>query len=114
MLRFTKPLKHWGQPDFERVLQDALERLSGEKLPLQAALSGASHATYGSRQVMILGVSANAETIHARAGIFYSGVVAGCNCADDPTPVDETTEYCEVAVDIDRTTAATEITLIND
>lgn len=114
MLRLTKPLKHWGQPDFERVLQNSLEQLNGEKLPLQAALSGASHATYGKRQVMILGVSADTETIRVRAGIFYSGVVAGCNCADDPTPVDEMPEYCEVAVDINRRTAETEITLIND
>jgi len=114
MLRLTKPLKRWGQPDFDRVLQEALEQLNGEDLPLQAALSGASHATYGKRQVMILGTSADESRIHARAGIFYSGVIAGCNCADDPTTIDETAEYCEVAIDIDRATAETEINLIND
>ena len=113
MLKLTKPLKHWGQPDFERVLKEALEQLDGEDLPLQAALSGSSHATYGCRQVMMLGASADTTMIRARAGIFYSGVVAGCNCADDPTPIDETAEYCEVAIDIDRATAETEITLIN-
>jgi len=26
-------------------------------------------------------------------GVFYHSLIAGCNCADDPTPVDKINEY---------------------
>jgi hypothetical protein len=47
-----------------------------------------------------------------KAGIFYTGVIAGCSCADDPTPVDELNEYCVVQFDIDRMTAETTVRLL--
>lgn len=34
------------------------------------------------------------------------------SCADDPTPVDELTEYCVLQFDIDRTTADASVTLL--
>jgi hypothetical protein len=114
MPRLSNSLKRWGQPDFNRTLQAELEQLNGNELPLQEALASASYASYDKRQVMVIGASADAVWIHVRAGIFYAGVVAGCNCADDPTPVEESIEYCEVAIDIDRVTAEAEITLIRD
>ena len=112
MPRLADTLKRWGQPDFRQTLQAELEQLEGDELPLQEALSGASYATYDRRQVMVLGASAVEGWIHARAGIFYQGIVAGCNCADDPSPLDVTVEYCEVAISIHRVTAEAEITLI--
>ncbi|MEZ5541890.1 MAG: hypothetical protein R3F42_07590 [Pseudomonadota bacterium] len=49
--------------------------------------------------------------IHARAGLFYTGIIAGCSCADDPTPVEEQAEYCVVDITIDRLTGAATIRL---
>ena len=48
------------------------------------------------------------------AGIFYRSVIGGCSCADDPTPVDEQAEYCEVVVEIDKVTAEAKVTLLRD
>ena len=47
------------------------------------------------------------------AGLFYTGVIAGCNCADDPTPADENNEYCEVLLRINKITALTTVSLID-
>jgi len=44
--------------------------------------------------------------------VFFSAFIAGCNCADGPTPVDEINEYCEIRVEIDRTTAEAQLTLL--
>ena len=60
---------------------------------------------------MILGVAEEPECIRVRAGIFYTGVISGCNCADDPSPVDEQNEYCVVQIDINRTTAESTVSL---
>lgn len=63
---------------------------------------------------MINAVSEEAGFIRARAGIFYTGVIAGCSCADDPTPVDEQNEYCDVRVDIDKQTGEATIALLTN
>jgi hypothetical protein len=62
--------------------------------------------------VMLLGSSATPGAIRAKVGVFYRGVIAGCSCADDPTPVDTTTEYCELQLEIDRESAETRVTLL--
>ena len=43
---------------------------------------------------------------------IISGIIAGCSCADDPTPVDTTTEYCELQLEIDRESAETRVILL--
>jgi hypothetical protein len=63
-------------------------------------------------QALIISVREDAGVIRVKAGMFYTGVIAGCSCADDPTPIDELTEYCVVQFDIDRATAATTVTLL--
>ena len=43
---------------------------------------------------MLLSASEDAGLLRVKAGIFYTGIIAGCSCADDPTPIDELNEYC--------------------
>lgn len=112
MVRFTKALNAWGTPGFNDILKREIEQLTIEQLPLQRGLSASSHALGDSLQVMILGVSAEGSHIRVTAGIFYTGIIAGCSCADDPTPVTEQSEYCEVRLDIDKTTAETTVVLL--
>jgi hypothetical protein len=64
--------------------------------------------------VVVLGVAEEPDYIRVKAGIFYQGIIAGCSCADDPTPVGEQTEYCVVQFDIDKQTAEARITLLED
>jgi hypothetical protein len=47
-------------------------------------------------------------------GVFFSGIITGCSCADDPTPVETQNEYCELLFAIDKATAETTITLLAD
>lgn len=83
-----------------------------DELPLQQGMSTGSHAVDKPVSVMIIHVSDDPDHIHVRAGIFYSAIIAGCSCADDPTPVEEHAEYCEIRLDIDKATAATAISLL--
>ena len=61
---------------------------------------------------MIILVADDEGFIHVKAGIFYSGIIAGCSCADDPTPVDEQNEYCEVQFEINKKTAEATVALL--
>lgn len=112
MLRLPRSLNAWGTPAFAAVLKQEIEQAGAEPLPLQQGLSVSSVALGDKISVMINAVSEDAGFIHARAGIFYFGIIAGCSCADDPTPVGENSEYCEVRFDIDKNTAETTVILL--
>ena len=112
MIRFIDALNAWGTPDFNAILRQEIERLTDDQLPLQQGLSTGSHALDNRLRAMIISAADKGNTIRARAGIFYSGIIAGCSCADDPTPVNEENEYCEVQLDIDKATAGTTVVLL--
>ena len=81
---------------------------------LQQALTMGSHVVERPPQVMLLSSNSSPRHLEIRAGIFFNTVIAGCNCADDPTPVAGHPEYCEVQFDIDRQTALATVTLLQD
>jgi hypothetical protein len=113
MIHLTKSLNAWGTPAFKEILKEEIERLDAGVLPLQKGLSQGSYTDGKGLAVMIIGVAEEPNLIRAKAGIFYTAMIAGCSCADDPTPVDDLQEYCEVQIDIDRTTAETTVTLLS-
>jgi hypothetical protein len=109
MIRLPQSVKTWGTPAFKDVLKQEMEQLDAALLPLQQCLSRSSYVAEQPFQVMILGTGEADGTIRVKAGIFYTGVIAGCSCADDPSPVDELNEYCEVLLVIDRDTSETAV-----
>ncbi len=114
MSHMPESLRAWNTPAFKAVLKQEIEQLDAGCLPLQQGLSSSSYVTDRPFQAMIISVSEDAGLIRAKAGIFYTGIIAGCSCADDPTPIDEQTEYCVVRLDIDRDTAEATVTLLEE
>ncbi len=112
MIRLTGTLNAWGTPDFNDILKREIEQVDAAQLPLQQGLSTGSYAIDDKINVMIISVSEAAGSIRVKAGIFYSGIIAGCSCADDPTPVNKESEYCVVQLDINKQTAATTVVLL--
>lgn len=107
-----KSLRAWGTRTFAQVLQEEVRQLSVDVLPLQAGLTHGSVACDRVDAVILLAMEETADAVIARAGLHYAGIIAGCSCADDPTPNNETNEYCEVRIEIDRQSAAARISLI--
>ncbi len=101
---------HSGKPNFKSLLKPVLGaemealRASDDSLYplLQQGLCYSSSVSDAPIQVCVLSVTDEAEQFIIKAGVFYSGVIAGCSCADDPTPVDEITEYCDLWIELDR------------
>ena len=114
MPRLPMALAAWNTPDFEGALKREIEATGAGWLPLQQGLSSSSYALDDNISAMIIGVSDEPGCIRARVGIFYSGIIAGCSCADDPTPVEAQAEYCEVRLAIDKATAQTAVTALVD
>ncbi len=114
MTRLTNALNAWGTAGFKSTLKNEIEQMDAEELCLQQGLSASSYALDDNIKVMIINTSEEKDSIQAKIGILYSGIIAGCSCADDPTPIDEQTEYCEAQVDINKVTADTTITILTD
>ncbi|MEW5788061.1 MAG: hypothetical protein AB1899_09425 [Pseudomonadota bacterium] len=114
MIRLPKSLAVWPGPEFRAVLKAEIEALDPDLLPLQAALTRTSHVSERPHGAVILASSEDGTHLLARVGLFYAGIIAGCSCADDPTPVDEISEYCEVELRIDRRTGQASVRLLED
>lgn len=113
MTKLTHSLDAWGTPEFEQVIKDEIQNLGSNLLPLQEALSHSSHVAEGDIKVVILNKAESEVSLGVKAGIFYSGIIAGACCSDDPTPNCEQNEYCELQFTINKTTAETTISLLS-
>lgn len=112
MPKLDKALQAWGTPDFEAILKQEIAQLGADQLPLQQGLTISSTVTADPVTVIIHRVTELENVIRVRAGILYQGLVGGCSCADDPTPISDNNEYCEVQLDIDKVTAVTTVALV--
>ncbi len=107
-----KSLAAWNTPAFEETLKQELEALPAKHLHLQRAMEHGSALGTQPPKVSILSAREEESTVTIRVGIFFSSIIAGCNCADDPTPMDEITEYAQLGLTIEKQTgeAVMEIT----
>lgn len=113
MITLINTVNHWGSSRFEDTFKHEVGALKNEQLPLQQGLTQSSYVSDSGFNVVILNSYETTTAIRVKAGLFYAGVIAGSCCADDPTPLNEQAEYCEVEFDIDKLTAETKITLLS-
>ena len=112
MILFSETIQHLNSDRLPDVLKAELEQLHHDQLPLQAGLAHSSYVSPTPFKAVVLQQSLADDRLQVKAGIFYSGIIAGCNCADDPSPVDEINEYCELAISIDMHTGKADISLL--
>jgi hypothetical protein len=111
MINLSKSLPVWGSEHFSQTFINEVSQLSLEKLPLQQAMSVGNVASKHNLQILIHHKREELEHLLVHCGIFYSSLISGCNCADDPTPIDYNTEYCELEFKIDKSSGETLINI---
>jgi len=114
MILFPKALAAWRTDRFAAAIKEEIEHLDTVLLPLEQALTRSSHVGTDRVGATILRVETEPGRIRVKAGLFYTGIIVGCSCADDPTPLDEQVEYCEVWFDIDCLTGEGKATPVID
>ncbi len=105
-----------GTPDFEPALIAAIKSLGLRGLPLQQAVRQGSVALDDDVSVRLLAVRASGHAaavsdsaashsmVEYKIGVQYTSLIAGCSCADDPTPMSVLPEYAECVLSIDWAT----------
>ena len=111
MARLTKSIRSRGSEAFTETLKAELESLATGVLPLQKGCSRGGVADDREIAVTVLAVKQGERFIRARVGVFFSEVVAGCSCGDDPLTEHA---YCEMEVAIDRESAQAEFVVVSD
>jgi len=110
-LQLPESAAAWPGQAFADTFCREVAHLPPGALPLHQALTIGSHVLDQPPQVMLLSSDSTQNHLTVKAGLFFRTVVAGCSCADDPTPTDENNEYCELLFRIDRRTGLTEVGL---
>lgn len=111
MINLKNALLAWETPEFEYILKQEIERIDSAMLPLQQALSLGSMICNEKFSAILINVVDDSEWIHVKVGIFFTSVIAGCSCADDPSPDNQCNEYCELIFDINKMTAESQVRL---
>lgn len=112
MIKLINAMKSWGSSGFESVLKGEIQALDAASLPLQQGLAQSSYVSGEPFTPVILSARDAPGRILVKTGIFYSGIIAGSCCTDDPTPVCEQTEYCELLFEIDKASGDAQVTLL--
>ena len=111
---FSKSLAAWNTPAFAEVFKQELRQCDSRLLPLQDGLTQSSYVSASPINPVVLTTTETPNAIRIKTGIFYAGIIAGSCCADDPGPVCEQTEYCELQIDIDKHSAQASCVLLGN
>lgn len=111
MPKFLKSLRDWQSDSFAQSLKSEIESLETGSLPLDKGVSQGGYVDDSNIAVTVLSITDAGHAVWATVGVFFTEIIAGCSCGDDPMPQNA---YCKLQVRIDKSTAETEFTVITD
>ena len=94
----------------EKVLKRELEGLPSGTLPLHRCTSRGGYVDDSAISATVIKVEQGVDRVRCKVGIFFTEIITGCGCGDDPFP--ENT-YCELMISIDKSTAEAEFEIIH-
>jgi hypothetical protein len=111
-MKLAKSVKAWDSVEFAQTFKQEIRQLDRALLPLQAGLTQSSYVSDSEIDVVILHSEESAQEITVKAAIMFSGIIAGSCCSDDPTPMCEQNEYCELLFTIDKISTVATVSLL--
>ena len=109
--RFASALQDWGTPRFDQTLKNEIEALQAACLPLSRGTGLGGRIDGTDLTVTIFSTLENGQSLQARVGVFFTEIVGGCSCGDEPF---SQPAYCLLKVIIDRQTAFARFELIDE
>ena len=84
MTNLSHIIKKWHQPNFPGLCKQALEALPSGTLPLEKATTQGGMVDDSNISICILNHRQNEDHFTIKFGVFFTEVIGGCNCHDDP------------------------------
>ena len=104
-------MQAWQSDAFARALKDEIERLDAGTLPLSKETSRGGLVDDANITAMVLTSADDEQSIVADVGVFFTEIVAGCSCGDEPDAINA---YCQLRIRIDKASAEAEIRVVSD
>lgn len=111
MLKLRGALQKYRSGSFGKVLKRELESLPNGSLPLEKCTSRCGIVDDSHISVTVINTRQYESCIQAKIGVFFTEIVAGCVCGDDPTPENA---YCEMLIRIDQATGEAKFEPVSD
>ncbi|WP_322521817.1 hypothetical protein SR882_02710 [Guyparkeria halophila] len=102
-----------ARDEMEATFKAEIAALSPDALPLQQGMAHGNVAQGDTLSAMVIGSVIGPERLRIHAGLFFTSVVAGCACTNDPSPMNDEPEYVEVEFEIDCRDGATQVRLLD-
>jgi hypothetical protein len=111
MAKFLNAVRDWNTDAFAQSLKREVANLGKGVLPLDKGVAYGGTVDDSDLTVSVLHSRDDGTALEARVGVFFTEVIGGCSCGDDPTPLPA---YCELRIRIDKATAEAAIALMPD
>ena len=99
---FSQALASWPSQTFNDTIKSALLSLPGKNLPLDQFTNLTGFIDDKSIGYSILSSMETESHLQVKIGVFFKELLAGCNCSEDPQPIDS---YAELLLLINKQTA---------
>lgn len=111
MTKFVAALGAWRSDGFGDALNREIRDLGTGVLPLASGVLQGGIVDGSSIRVTILRLADDDRAVHVEVGVFFTEVVGGCSCGDEPY---ESPAWCRLRISIDKATAEAEIVALTD
>lgn len=109
--RFPDALRDWGNETFAQTLKAELRALGRGALPLQQGTTQGGLVDDSAIETTLLHARDAGGHLETRVGVFFTEIVGGCSCGDDPL---QANAYCVLQIDIDKTSTEATVSLLRD
>ena len=109
MTHLHKSLQSWNTEQFKRILTQELQALESTALPLHLATTQGGYVNKDNLGITLLSATEDQFELKIKAGLFFTEIIGGCNCHDDPI---EANAYCQLEISINKGNASTRIILL--
>ena len=96
---------------FTRSLKNYIEDLPSNTLPLNQRTTQGGIVDDSNISASILSVSNTDDFIQAKTGVFFTEIVGGCSCGDDPVSLNV---YCEIIVFFNKHTGELQFSVFDE
>lgn len=107
-IRLPDSLRDWNTERFSRSFKREIQGLPPGTLPLQARGMQNGLVDDADLSLVILQSRETEEWLEIKTGVFFSEIIGGCSCGDEPAAENA---YCEILVSISKTSAETSFLL---
>jgi len=100
--RFPAAAQAWPSQAFAQALTKEIEGMGLAELPLDQGASQSGYVDASNLRAMLLTSTDEGPCIRAEVGVFFSEIIAGCSCGDEPEAI---AAYCRLEIHIDKASA---------